>query len=156
VARAKEFGEAIWATFATNMASGSKAESTSHHRGSKKFAPENVLDGNYDTYWAANDGEKTDSITIDLGGDLYFDIVSVQEYIPLGQRVSKYKVEVFSNGAWEPFGQPDMQQTIGYKALVRAPAVNASKVRVTILESQAAPVINEIGVFKAAVKEFEI
>jgi alpha-L-fucosidase len=155
-ARAKEFGQAVWATFATNMAIGSKAESSSRRKGGKKFAPENVLDGNYDTYWMTKDGENTGSVTIDLGGELYFDIVSVQEYIPLGQRVSKYKVEVFSNGAWAPFGRQDQQQTIGHKALVRGPAVNASKVRVTILESQAPPVINEIGIFKAAVKEFEI
>jgi len=153
--RAKEFGDAVRATFATNMGVGSKAQASSSRSG-KKFAPANVLDADYDTYWTTKSGKSTGSITIDLGGELYFDIVSVQEYIPLGQRVSKFSVEVFSNGAWQPFGQQDMQQTIGYKALVRGKAVNASKVRVTILESKAEPVINEIGVFKAAVKEFEI
>jgi alpha-L-fucosidase len=154
--RAKEFGDAVRATFATNMGIGSKAQSSSSRSSSKKFAPENVLDGDYDTYWTTKNGENTGSITIDLGGELYFDIVSVQEYIPLGQRVSKFSVEVFSNGTWQPFGQQDSQQTIGHKALVRDKAVNASKVRVTILESKAEPVINEIGVFKSAVKEFEI
>ncbi|MDR2560173.1 MAG: alpha-L-fucosidase [Holophagales bacterium] len=154
--RAKEFGDAVRATFATNMAVGSKAKSSSQRSGGKKYAPENVLDTDYDTYWMAKNGKNTGFITIDLGGELYFDIVSVQEYIPLGQRVSKFSVEVFSKGTWQPFGQHDLQQTIGYKALVRGKAVSASKVRVTILDSNAPPAINEIGVFKAAVKEFEL
>ncbi|MDR2697421.1 MAG: alpha-L-fucosidase [Holophagales bacterium] len=154
--RAKEFGEAIRNTFATNLASGAKAVSSSYRGKNKKFAPANVLDGNYDTYWTTDDGVETGSITIDLGQDKVFDVVSVQEYIPLGQRISQYKVEVFSNGLWEPFGNPDQQQTIGYKALVRNSAVTASKVRVTITASQAVPVVNSIGVYKTAVKDFEI
>jgi len=154
--RAKEFGDAIRGTFTKDLARGAKIKGTSHRSNSKKFAPTNVVDGDYDTYWTLDDGVKTGSITIDLGQDKVFDVVSIQEYIPLGQRISQYKVEVFSNGSWAQFGNPAQQQTIGYKALVRNPAVTASKVRVTIIESQAVPVINSIGVYKTAVKDFEL
>jgi alpha-L-fucosidase len=154
VSRAKEFGDAIKDTFKTNLAKGAKASATSHRGGHKKYAPGNVLDGEYDTYWTLDDGQTTGAITIDLGQNKTFDVVSIQEYIPLGQRVAKFKVEVY-DGSWKPFGDPSLQQTIGYKALVRGAAVTASRVRITREDSQAEPVINSVGVYKTAVKDFE-
>jgi alpha-L-fucosidase len=154
VGRAKEFGDAIKDTFKTNLAKGAKASATSHRGNHRKYRPDRVLDGNYDTYWTTDDGQTTGAITIDLGQNKVFDVVSIQEYIPLGQRIAKFKVEVY-DGTWKPFGDPSLQQTIGYKALVRGAAVTASRVRITIEDSQAAPVVNSVGVYKTAVKDFE-
>jgi alpha-L-fucosidase len=156
VKRGKEFGDALRDTFALNYARGAAATATSHRGNSEKFSPANVLDGDYDTYWTMDDGKLTGAITIDLGESKSFDVVAIQEYIPLGQRVSRFKVEVYSNSAWAQFGDPGLQQTIGYKALVRGSVATASKVRVTVLESQAVPVINTIGIYKTANKDFEL
>ncbi|MCL1894312.1 MAG: alpha-L-fucosidase [Holophagaceae bacterium] len=153
---AKEIGEAIRGTFATNLATGTTVTASTHRKNKQKFSPANVVDGNYDTYWTMDDDITTGEITIDFGHDKVFDVVSIQEYIPLGQRVFEYRVEVFSSGQWIQFGRPDMQTTIGYKALVRDMAVTASQVRITIEGSQAVPVINSIGVYKTACADLEI
>jgi alpha-L-fucosidase len=155
VNRTKEFGDAIKNTFAVNLA-GKAMVTALHHRGDHdSFSPSNVLDGNYDTYWTMDDDRATGEITIDLGEDKTFDVVSIQEYIPLGQRVSRFKVEVYADG-WKQYGQPSLQRTIGYKALIRGGIVTASQVRLTVLESQAVPVINSIGLYKTASRDFEI
>ena len=155
VNRAKEFGDAIKGTFKANLAKGAKATATGHRGKHIRYAPGKVLDGKYDTYWTMDDGQTTGSITIDLDTNKLFDVVSIQEYIPLGQRVAKFKVEVY-DGQWKTFGDPETQQTIGHKALVRGAAVTASRVRVTIEESQAVPIINGVGVYKTAVEAFEV
>jgi alpha-L-fucosidase len=155
VNRAEEFGKAIKDTFANNMAMDGTATASSYRGNHEDYSPSNVLDGDYDTYWTMEDGQTTGSITIDLGGAKEFDVVSLQEYIPLGQRVSRYAVEVYSLGNWKAFGNSDDQYTIGYKALIRGGKVTASRVRVTFAQSQAVPVINEIGVYKTSVADFE-
>lgn len=148
--RITEFGEAVRNTFKENLAEGAVVTATQMRNNNEAYRPSNVIDGNYDTYWTMNDGQTTGSITLDLGEEKTFDVISIQEYIPLGQRVSKFSVEVFTDGEWRNFGDPSQTgQTIGYKALIRDGAVTASQVRINILESQAVPVINSIGVYKA-------
>jgi len=154
-ARVNELGVAIRGTFKTDLAQGATVTASSYRNNAAAFKPENVLDGDYDTYWTMDDGQTTGTIEVDLGGDKYFDVVSIQEYIPLGQRISRYTVDVFAGGAWQPFGIINACQTIGYKALVRDFPVTASKVRVSITASQAVPLINSISVYKT-VTAFEL
>lgn len=150
VMRLGEFGDAIRDTFKTNLAKGAAVTATSTRNNDSVFAPANVLDGDYDTYWTMNDGQTTGTITLDFGENKTFDVVSIQEYIPLGQRISKYKVQVNVGGNWKDFGNVNNCQTIGYKALVRDMPVTASGVRIEIEASQAVPLINSVGVYKAA------
>jgi len=155
-ARIKEFGDAIKNTFVKNLADGASAKASSYRADDARYAPSNVLDGNYNTYWTMDDDKTTGTITIDLGENKTFDVVSIQEYIPLGQRISRYKIEVYAEGAWRQYGQPSLQRTIGYKALVRGGTITASQVRLTVLESQAVPVINSVGLYKTASPDFEV
>jgi alpha-L-fucosidase len=154
--RIAEFGNAIKNTFAKNLADNGLATASSYRGSHAKYLPSNVLDGNYDTYWTMDDDKMTGTITINLEENRTFDVVSIQEYIPLGQRISQYKLEVYVDGSWKQYGQPNLQRTIGYKALVRGGTVTASQVRLTVLESQAVPVINSMGLYKTASQDFEI
>ncbi|MGN0027539.1 MAG: Calx-beta domain-containing protein, partial [Clostridium sp.] len=119
---------------------------------SDEYSANNVLDDDDDTYWTMGDGEKTGSLTIDLQEEKIFDIVSIEEYIKLGQRVSRFSVEVYSNGTWKEFGRG---YTIGAKRLVRGVPVRASKIRINIENSLAVPLIENVEVYKAD-KAFEI
>ena len=148
--RVAEFGAAVRNTFAVNLAANAAAAASDVRGSGASFGADKVTDGDYDTYWTMADGQTTGSVTVDLGEDKIFDVVSLQEYIPLGQRISGYTVEVFSENTWKPFGTAGAgERTIGYKALVRDNVVTASKVRLTITASQAVPLINTIGVYKA-------
>lgn len=148
VARLKEFSSAIKKTFDEDLTdkNGVSSEVTSYRGNSSLYSSDKAIDNNNDTYWTMNDGETTGTLTINLGEDKIFDVVSIEEYIKLGQRVSKFKVEVHSNGEWRNFGTGS---TIGAKRLVRSYPVTADKIRITIEESQAVPLISEVGVYKA-------
>ena len=148
IARIKEFSNAINNTFDENLATPdtTTVEASSVRGNSMKFSASNVLDDNDDTYWTMNDGETTGSITIDLGKEKVFDVISIEEYIKLGQRVSEFSVDVFSNGVWRKFGSG---KTIGAKRLVRNSPVSASKIRINIEDSLAVPLIENVEVYKA-------
>ena len=56
--------------------------------------------------------------------------------IATGQRVEQFKLEAWDGQAWKEFAKAT---TIGYKRLLRFPAVTASKVRLTILDARDSP-----------------
>lgn len=109
------------------------------------YAASMLLDEAYDTYWTMNDEDRTAEIEIDLGGMQRFDLVELQEYIPLGQRINEYSVEVQTANGWQDFGEGTV---IGYKQLIRGPVVNADKIRIHVHSDYAVPIINNVGVYK--------
>lgn len=138
--------EVLQADFAQNLAKGKKAEA-SHVRGnSRRFNASKVLDGREDTYWTTDDSITAASITINLGRPTMINRILLQEPIRMGQRVKSFSVEAFIEDKWEMI---DQQTTIGYKRILRFPTVNASQVRVNILDSRACPLISNIELFNA-------
>jgi alpha-L-fucosidase len=146
VKHALEMNMVIKQTFATNLAKGAKPEASNTRGGSPKFGPENAIDGKKDTYWATDDNTHTASLTIDLEKPTVFNRFLAQEYIRLGQRVKGFKVEAFVDENWKEIAKAS---TIGYKRILRFPAVNATKVRFTITDSKSSPVISNIGLYNA-------
>jgi alpha-L-fucosidase len=76
-----------------------------------------------------------------------FDVLMLQEDIQVGQRVERWVFEVENHGEWV---QVASGTTIGYKRLLRFPAVKASRVRLRVLSSRLDPVIAKIGLYKLA------
>nr|WP_319999536.1 alpha-L-fucosidase [uncultured Draconibacterium sp.] len=141
-----KLAEAVKADFANDLAAGKKAEATNVRGNSKKYKADNVVDDDPDTYWATDDGVIQASVTIDLGEETTFNRFLVQEDIRLGQRVKKFSVEAYINNKWEEI---DSQTTIGRKRILRLPETTASKVRFTVIDSKACPVITKIGIYHA-------
>ena len=154
IARINEFSSAINNSFDENLADPETTTATaSSIRGnSNDYSANNILDDNDDTYWTMDDGQTTGNITIDLGEEKTFDIVSIEEYIKLGQRVSEFSVETYSDGGWKEFGKG---YTIGAKRLVRSAPVKASKIKINIKGSLAVPLIENVEVYKAD-EDFEV
>jgi len=146
VKRLKEWREAIDATFAGDLARGKPATATNVRAGAAAFGPDKALDGDKNTYWAADDGVIAASLEVDLGAAAAFDRVVIQEHILLGQRVKKFAVEAYDGQAWKEIGRG---QTIGYKRILRFPAVTAAKVRLKIEDARACPTIAALGVYKS-------
>lgn len=144
-AELRKYRSYIDSTFTASLIpQGSKATSPDGSRGDA-YRPENVLDGNYDTYWCMEGDKTTGSIEIEFGKETEFDIVEIQEYLPLGQRIAGWKIEVKSNGEWMPFAAGS---TVGYRYLAKGNLVSATALRVTITESYAIPLINNIAVYR--------
>ena len=150
-ARLREFNSVIANTFKENLADQCQVSATSY-RGQRQnvdtYSPLNVTDGDYDTYWTTDDGTFTGSLTVDLESETVFDVISLQEYIPLGQRIERFNVEVYNEnlGEWKQVAEG---QTIGYKRLIRLAPMSASKIRINITSSQNIPLINDVSVYKA-------
>ena len=76
-----------------------------------------------------------------------FDRVVLAEPIALGQRIAAFEVEAESNGRWSRIATGT---TIGYKRILPVPATTASRVRLTIHDARATPLIAEIGLYATA------
>jgi alpha-L-fucosidase len=146
-ARLMEFRDHIAVSFQTDLAQGAEASASSVRGGSSRYRAGNVLHSGYDTYWATDDGEQTAWIELLFPSEQTFNRLLLQEYIPLGQRVARFTVEV--RGAGENWEKLTEATTIGYKRILRFPAVTASGVRVRIEEALASPVLNRIAVYRA-------
>lgn len=151
-------GTAISKTCGTNFAAVSEGAAATTTQGTErtsatagKFSASKVLDEDNDTYWTLNDGATSGQITIDLGQRRVFDLVSIQEYIPLGQRIVQTKVEYSNDGtSWQTFAETT---TVGYRRLVVDSPVAAQYVRVTVTntsECDGVPILSSIGVYKTS------
>jgi alpha-L-fucosidase len=131
--------------FANNLALNARATSETVRGNSKSYAASNLLDGDKNTYWATNDEDNTASFTINLPEAKLVKYVLLQEYIPLGQRVKSFQVETEVDGQWK---QIALSTTIGYKKIVKLQEpVQAARLRVTILEAKACPLISNVELF---------
>ena len=141
--RLMEFARAFDEIFSRDLAEGSSVKASSSW--GRKYSPSNVLSGNYDSYWASKEGELTPSLTISFPEERTFNRVSIQEYIPLGQRVASFTIESLTkDGQWEQIAS---ETTIGYKRIVLTETVTTSAIRISIKKSYAEPVISRVQVF---------
>ena len=122
-----------------------KIVSATNYRG-KGYEPSLAVDGKKETYWATNDGVIRSTLTIDLKSETTFNRFLIQEYIPLGQRVKSFSIEVKGKNGWEAI---DRQTTIGYKRILRFPDVTGTAIRVNILDAKASPTISNIELYNA-------
>ncbi|MCZ4242962.1 alpha-L-fucosidase [Pedobacter punctiformis] len=144
VAALKGFGDLVKHTFANNLASGAVAKA-SNTRG-KNFSSSKVLDHNKQTYWATTDQAHTASLELDLKSSKTFDIISLQEFIPLGQRIEAFNVEIFENGSWKKVYEGE---SIGAKRLIKLEApVTSNKVKLNITKSPVCITLSEFGLYK--------
>jgi alpha-L-fucosidase len=154
---------ALDAAFKTNLAraggsgsgrgAGAVKATASNVRGTDaRFAAAQALDGRPETYWATDDGVTSAALEIDLGGVRRFNRVVVQEPIALGQRVKRFSVQVWDGsgengkGSWREIASG---ATIGHKRILRFPAVEAARLRVSIDEALAAPLLSNVEVYDA-------
>lgn len=145
--RLMELRAALDESFKTNLAKGT-ISATAVRGLSKAYGAENLLDGNYDSYWTTDDEVTTASIELDLQTAQTFNRLLLQEYIPLGQRIAQFNVEYWDEGigAWSLLAEAT---TIGYKRILCLPTVTTSKIRVNITHSLACPLLNNLEIYNA-------
>ncbi|MNK06815.1 Alpha-L-fucosidase [compost metagenome] len=144
--RLMEVKQALDQSFDKNLAADKKAISKTVRGNSKEYGTANLLDGDSDSYWATDDDVLTAAVEIDLGSSVDVNTVVLQEYIPLGQRVARFNIEVWNanKNVWEEVAKAT---TIGYKRIIRFKTRKTNKLRLNILESLACPVLNNVGVY---------
>lgn len=129
--------------FAVNLLESARVKAPGAGRGREA---KNVIDKEYETYWMPAAGSTTPSIEFTFADERTFDVLLLQECITVGQRIEKFRLDAWQGGTWKEITRGT---TVGYKRLLRFPAVTAHKVRVVIEASRTSPTLSAVGLYKA-------
>ena len=103
---------------------------------------------------AANNGQCS-MVNVQWKKPTAFNRFLVEEDIAQGQRVKKFTLEALVDGKWQPLRDAlvedgkDGLTTIGHRRIICFPTVTATKLRFTITDSKAEPIIKKLGVYLA-------
>ena len=135
VARLEEFGSALRARYAHNLA-------LAHAPASPEVSA--ALDGNPDTFWTAPAGSRHSSLEVNFPKPITFNRALTMEWLNAGQRIQKYSIDVWTGTAWKTVAAA---QAIGHKKIDVLPPVTAARVRLNILSSTDAAAIREFQLY---------
>ncbi|MEI6807506.1 MAG: alpha-L-fucosidase [bacterium] len=144
----REWKRILDATFSENLASDAVATANNTRGKDVLFAPDNVLDGKHDRYWATDDGVTDPELVVDMGSPMTFNVVRITEYLPLGQRIDSFALDSWINDKWVEFAAGT---SIGNQRLVRSKDITTTKVRLRITKAAACPAISGFGLFRGPV-----
>ena len=161
--RLAEFGEAVSETFDDNLAADAVITASKVRGNDIAYSPANLVDGDALTYWTVDDDTTSGSVIVDLGKTTTFDVVSIEESIEFGQRITSFKVEYGNDGQnWTTMQEGT---TVGAKRLVRTAPIKARYVKITVSTADTdvytntsantaakgtVPMLAEIGIYKAS------
>ena len=153
-ARLRELRRALDSIFAHDLAQKAIFVNASDIRGGKEdahnmnptpFGPQNLIDDNYDSFWTTEDTANAAEVVFEFAEPQTINRVVLQEYIPLGQRVECFHVEVLeSGGTWRTVAKGT---TIGYKRIMLFDKITTVSVRIVIDKSRANPILNRVGFY---------
>ncbi|MFC4672305.1 alpha-L-fucosidase [Dysgonomonas termitidis] len=144
--RLMEFRTAREEAFRKDLTVSAKAKS-SETRNGQQYKTSNVLDNDYNTYWASGDDKTAPALEITFEKVTTFNRLLLQEYIPLGQRVYSFSVKYWDD-AKSDWSLLSDATTIGYKRILRFPAITSNKIKIEF-NALACVAISTIGVYKA-------
>jgi len=139
----QEFRRVLDATFAHNLAQDAEVTASNTRGGTEEFAPVSVVRRN-GGYWTTDDQVTTPQLVVAFGRPTTFNVVSLREHLPLGQRVEAFGLDQWRNGQWQEFATGT---SIGHRRLVRTTPVTTEKLRLRIVRAAVCPAIAELGVF---------
>ena len=144
VASLKGFRKLLDSVFRHNQAREASIEVESYRGKSKEYAGANLIDSDVTTSWATDDDMLASTIELGWNEEREFSFLVLQETISLGQRVKAFRVDSWEDGQWKIAGEGT---TIGYKRIVPLSLGRTTRLRISITESRACPVLHTIGVY---------
>lgn len=143
--RLVEFRAALDTIFARNLAQGARIEASNTRGGDRRYAAANLLDDDFDSYWATDDTVRSATLTLRFDAPRTFNRVQLQEYIPLGQRITRFRIETLdAAGNW---CEAARETTVGYKRIVPIARTTTTALRLSIDGALACPVLNGVGLY---------
>jgi alpha-L-fucosidase len=135
VARLGEFGKALRARYAHNLA-------LQHAPATAEVST--AFDGNPDTFWTAPAGSHHSTLEISFQRPITFNRALTMEWLNNGQHIQKYSIDIWTGTSWKTVTSA---QAIGHKKIDIFPAETAARVRLNILSSTEAAAIREFQLY---------
>ena len=142
-ANAVNFRKEINKQLAHNLLKGISPKVDSHQG---KYVAKNLTDGKYETFWTSKKA-KGASIEFNLGKEQTVSKLLLQEYIPMGQRVSSFSVYYLKGKAWEAVPQKEETTTIGYKRILRFNEIRTKALRIVINNARGPVCLSNVEAF---------
>jgi alpha-L-fucosidase len=147
----QQFAQWYAALYKTNHAKGQSvtADSTWATAG---FEASKAVDDDICTYWAAASGKTSGRLEVTLPASTTANLISIREAIELGERVTKYHVEIQQNGTWntaptDRSGNKIQGTVIGNRQLWQLSGTAAQAVRLVVDSAKDSPAIAEFSVY---------
>jgi alpha-L-fucosidase len=99
-----------------------------------------LTDGELETFRSGSE------LVVALPQAVRFDRVVLQEPIAHGQRIARARIDASIDGAWKPLAEIT---TVGYKRIIPVAETTTDRVRVTVEDSRAEPLIAEFGLYSS-------
>jgi alpha-L-fucosidase len=109
-----------------------------------KFGPANLIDGNRETYYATDDNVTTPEVQFDFHKPTKLNVIRLEEYIPLGQRIAEVQFDQWQDGQWQHLATAT---SIGSQRLIRIKPITTEKVRMRVTKCPVAVAISQVGFF---------
>ncbi len=144
VQRLGELGRVVAATFAVDLAQG--ATVVADHE-----LPDHpatfALGGRADTCWRPADWQRSAALVVSLPRAQRFDTIDLREDVAhFGQRVERFAIDVWEDGQWRQLAE---RGTIGFRRVVRVPAVESAQLRVRFLAARVCPTLAHLSLHLA-------
>lgn len=130
--------------FQMNLATEAHINVSSVRGNSVDFDANKLNDNNRETYWSTDDGLTTGFIEIQLDTIQPVHYVVLQEYLPLGQRVGAFYIEVTIGHEWQKVAEAT---TMGMKRIIPLKEVSTDNIRIQITRAKACLTISEVAIY---------
>ncbi len=145
VASLKIFQSRLEQIFSLNLAQEARCSASNIRGGSQIFAAENAIDGNPETYWSTDDDANAPAeLILEFPKTVTFNILQLREFLPLGQRIDRFALDVEASGAWK---QWCCEQAIGSRRLIRGQICTTSRVRFRVVSAPVCPAVSELALY---------
>ena len=146
----QQFGSWYSSLYKTNLLKGQPATADSTWSAAG-FAEAKATDDDLCTYWAAASGKTSAQLTVTPASPITINLISIREAIELGERVTKYHVEIQQNGSWTTASDntsTKVQGTvIGNRQLWQLNGVKADAIKLVIDSAKDSPAIAEFSAY---------
>lgn len=143
VARLYAFSDTLDSIFSDDFMTDTDIEASSSQ---PSYSADKVSDKNWSSYWMADGDDQTPELTLRFEEPVTLNLMSLQEYIPIGQNISKFDVSIKKEDNWQIIAE---ETTVGYKRILQLDEVTTDEIRIRFHEFFSPPAINEIGLFMA-------
>ena len=144
VASLKEFRRILDETFTVNYARNAEISVNNVRAKSDGFSGVNLTDGNRQTYWSTDDHVSQAEVVVTLNQTKEINVVLLREYLPLGQRVTAWSLDLWKDDQWIEFASGE---SIGSCRLWRGAPVTGKKFRLR-LSGPVCPALSELGLYR--------